>query len=211
MRDTPPNPFVRTLAGAETRVARLPSAVVITTWAPDGRSLIGEIADEKTGADLWLFSSTGDKAPAPLLRTAYRERDARISPDGRWVSFTSNESGVDEIYVTSFPTPGRRVRVSTDGGGSAKWRDDGRELFFETKGSIMAASVTPGAAAAGGSGATEFQPGVPRALFALPADGNFWIPANGGQRFLVGVQVAKAVPAPITVVLNWSAQGRQQK
>jgi Tol biopolymer transport system component len=211
VRDTPPNPFVRTLAGGETRLARLPRTVTITTWAPDGRTLIGQIADTKTQDDLWLFSSSGDRPPAPFIQTPFRERMARISPDGRWVAFTSNESGVDEIYVTTFPAPGRRVRVSTDGGTLPRWRDDGAELFFETKNQVVAVGVKTLAVPDGAAGGIGFHPEVPRPLFTLPEDHNSWIPSNDGRRFLVGVPVEKAVPAPITVMLNWSTQGKNPK
>jgi hypothetical protein len=94
------------------------------------------------------------------------------------------------------------VRVSTQGGNAARWRDDGKELFFQTKGKLVAASVATAAAATGTIG---LQAGLPRDLFTLPADTRFWIPAKGGQRFLVSVLVTKPVPAPIQVVLNWSA------
>ena len=209
VRDTPPNPFVRTLAGAETRLARLPSEVTITSWAPDGRTLIGDFFDVKTGRDLWLFSASAERSPAPFIQTQFSEADGHISPDSRWIAFTSDESGANEIYVTTFPQPGRRLRVSTDGGRSSRWRDDGTELFFETKGKVMAASITT--TATGASGAIGLQVGVPRDLFALPDQGAFWIPAKGGQRFLVGVEVTKAAPAPIQVVLNWSGPAKNQK
>ena len=111
--------------------------------------------------------------------------------------------------MTSFPEPGRRVRVSTNGGSSARWRDDGTELFFETRGKVMAASVT--ATAAGAGDAIGAQVAVPRELFALPDEEAVWIPAKGGQRFLVGVQARNAVSAPIEVVLNWSEPASAQK
>jgi Tol biopolymer transport system component len=202
VRDTAPNPFVRTLAGAEQRLARLPGNVDITSWAPNGRLLIGDITNVKTQTDLWLFSASGEQAPTPFIQTPFDERDAHISPDGGWVAFTSDEGGTPEIYVTTFPESGRRVRVSTQGGNAARWRDDGKELFFQTKGKLVAASVATAAAATGTIG---LQAGLPRELFMLPADTRFWIPAKGGQRFLVSVLVTKPVPAPIQVVLNWSA------
>jgi Tol biopolymer transport system component len=204
--DTPPNPFVRTLAGAEQRLARLTGNVDITSWAPDGRLLIGDITNVKTQTDLWLFSASGEKAPAPFIQTPFDERDAHISPDSRWVAFTSDEGGTPEIYVTTFPQPGRRVRVSTQGGNAARWRDDGKELFFQTKGKLVAASIATTATATGTTGTIGLQAGLPRELFTLPAGTRYWTPVKGGQRFLVSVVVTKPVPAPIQVVLNWSAQ-----
>ena len=200
VRDSPPNPFVRTLLGNETRLARLPYAVYMTTWTADGRALIGHVIDAKTRSDLWSFSVSGDKPPTPFMKTPFSEGEAQVSPDNEWIAFTSDESGANEIYITSFPQPGRRIRVSADGGARARWRDDGTELFFQSKDKIMAASI----AITGTARDKSVQVGVPRELFALPDQGSFWSPAKGGQRFLVAVQATKAVPAPIHVVLNWS-------
>lgn len=209
VRDSPPNPFVRTLRGEETRVARLPNVAYMTSWTADGRTLIGTVVDAKTRADLFLFSASGDKPPVPFLKTPFYEGEADISPDNQWVAFRSDESGAPETYVTTFPEPGRRVRVSTDGGWWPRWRDDGTELFFGSKGKVMAASITVTGRA--GRGEKDVQVGVSRDLFALPDEGSIWTPAKGGQRFLVGVQVTKAVPAPIQVVLNWSEPATSQK
>jgi Tol biopolymer transport system component len=205
VRDTPPNPFVRTLAGAEQRLARLTGNVDITSWTPDGRWLIGDITNVNTHTDLWLFSASGG-APTPFIKTPFDERDAHISPNGHWVAFTSDEGGTPEIYVTTFPEPGRRVRVSTQGGNAVRWRDDGKELFFQTKGHLMAASVATPAAPTDTTRAIGLKVGLPRELFTLPAGTRYWTPVKGGQRFLVSVLVTKPVPAPIQVVLNWSAQ-----
>lgn len=202
VRNTPPNPFVRTLVGVETWLATAPNAITVTGWATDGQTLIAEIASAKTSDDLWLFQASPGKPPVPFLQTAFMEVSPRISPDSRWVAFTSDESGSNEIYITTFPTAGRRKRVSTAGGTGARWRDDGKELFFQAKGNVMAATVQTTMT---GTGAPEIQIGVPRVLFGLPDGRGPWVPGKGGQRFLVAVRQAPAPPAPITVVLNWDA------
>ena len=204
---SPPNPFIRTLAGLETRVAKLPYQVRITSWAADGRTLVGHVLEAGTRWDLWLFSASGEAPPTPLLKSRFSEQDGRISPDNRWIAFTSNETGVAEIYVTTFPKLGRPVRVSTDGGIGPRWRDDGTELFFESQRKVMAASITAPGGTARDGGPTV---GVPRELFALPENSNDWIPAKGGQRFLINMQETKGVPAPIQVVLNWSQPAQTQ-
>lgn len=170
---------------------------------PAGAS--GANSDAKTSFDLWLFSAAADKASAAFLQTPFNERSARISPDGHRVMFTSDESGEDEVYITTFPVAGRRVRVSTDGGSSPRWRDDGAEVFFASAGKLMAATVVADSAAATGP-----RLGVLRALFELPEGAGAWLPARGGQRFLVNIEVAKAVPSPITVVLNWHTLADRQ-
>ena len=202
VRDTPPNPFVRTLGGAEQRLGRLPVNVSVTSWSPDGRLLIGHIPNfysVQTRDDLWLFSASGEEPPLVFLQTPFHKRDASVSPDGHWVAFASDEGGTSEIYVTTFPTTGRRaLRVSIGGGAVPRWRDDGRELFFQANNSIMAASAAT-------TGAGGLKIGIPRELFALPSDVGFWVPAHG-RRFLVSVPVTKAIPAPIQVVINWNSR-----
>jgi hypothetical protein len=124
-----------------------------------------------------------------------------VSPDGHWVAFSSDEGGTTEIYVTTFPTTGRRaLRVSIRGGEVPRWRDDGKEQFFQANSSIMAASVTP--TYVDSEGAVRIKIGLPRELFTLPPDVGFWVPARG-RKFLVSVPVTKAIPAPIQVVINW--------
>jgi eukaryotic-like serine/threonine-protein kinase len=197
VRDTPPNPFVRTLGGAEQRLARVGEEVVLTSWAPDGKLVIGAMRNVTTGEDLFLFPTSGDKPPEPFLQTPFNEFDAQISPDGRVVAFTSNESGTNEVYLTSFPSAGRHLRVSASGGTTPRWRGDGRELYLQAGADIMAASVTP--APAGGFPDI----GGPHTLFTLPADTDTWAVAPDGQRFLVATLVHPAVPAPVHVVVNW--------
>jgi Tol biopolymer transport system component len=205
VRDTLPNPFIRTLGGAEQRLARLPANVRVTSWSPDGSLLIGNFPDERTATrfnDLWLFSASGEEPPRLFLLTPFHKRDATVSPDGRWVAFASDETGTSEVYVTTFPATGRRtLRVSTGGGTAPRWRHDAKELFFQANSSIMAVSVTR--RSADRTGAVALEIGTPRKLFTLPLEAGFWVPARG-RKFLVSVPVTKAIPSPIHVVINWN-------
>ena len=195
VRDTPPNPFVLTLAGTETRLMRLSDNWPTESVSPDGRSLL-----MKNGNDLFLLAASGDAKPQAFLETPFDKRDARIAPTGGLVAYASDESGVMEIYVTTFPKAGRRVRVSTAGGTVPRWRGDGGELYFQSGQAVMAVTVTPDAAEPAG-----IRLGPPQRLFEVPLNSGAWIPAKDGQRFLVNVQVADAVPAPTTVMVNWVA------
>jgi hypothetical protein len=86
---------------------------------------------------------TGDRQPYPYLRTDASENWAAFSPDGKWVAYSSTESGAIEVYVSPFPSTGKRWRVSADGGSQARWRRDGSEIFYLTQDrKVIAASVS---------------------------------------------------------------------
>ena len=115
------------------------------------------------------------------------------------MAYSSNESGRQDVYVTAFPSPGRKWPVSTDGGGFPIWRRDGRELFYRAAdGTLMAVPVASG---------SDFAPGAPIPLFKPQANlgalgmGTFYDVAPDG-RFLVNVFIERTSP-PATVVLNW--------
>ena len=101
-------------------------------WTRDGRYVVYETQDPKTGLDLWLLEMNGNHAVTPLLRSEFNEFQARVSPDGHWLAYGSDESGRFEVYLQSFPTLGNKVQVSTNGGFSPQWSGDGRELFFQS-------------------------------------------------------------------------------
>ena len=126
-------------------------------WSADGRFIVFETLNPKTKWDLWVLPMYGDRQPSPFLQTEFNERQAQFSPDGKWIAYTSDESGTRDVYVQTFPAPGGRWRVSTGGGTQPRWRRDGRELFYIAAGrKLMAADVKPGA---------TFEAGVPKLLF----------------------------------------------
>lgn len=92
-----------------------------TDWSADGHTIVYEVLDDKTRNDLWLLSLSDGRKAIPFLRSPFNETGGRISPDGRWMAYASNESGRDEIYVTSYPEPRGTTRISTDGGAQAEW------------------------------------------------------------------------------------------
>ena len=172
-------------------------------WSPDGRYLVFAENDKTTGWDLWLLPLEGDRKPAPYLRTPYNEMSAAISPDGRWLAYNSDETGTSEIYVTSFPAPGEKHRISTSGGGYAQWSGDGRELLIYTadqlvtsSGSVFSVDVKTG---------LSFKAGTPRLLFAPRRDILGITATRDFSRFLTAVPVEGSSPPSITVTMNWEA------
>ena len=150
------NAFSREQSGlfSSTATAALPRELVLSdpggawpvSWSPDGTSILIVTNSLKAGNDIWSLSLAGDRTPKPYQRTEASENWAAFSPDGRWVAFSSTAgSDVPEVYVTRFPTPGQAWRVSADGGTQARWRRDGKELFYLSPGrQLMAASITLG-------------------------------------------------------------------
>jgi dipeptidyl aminopeptidase/acylaminoacyl peptidase len=100
------------------------------SWSHDGRFLLFVTNSRTTSNDIWVLPLFGDRTPYPYLRTEASENWAAFSPDGKWVAYSSTDSGTIEVYVSPFPATGRRWRVSADGGSQARWRRDGSEIFY---------------------------------------------------------------------------------
>ena len=107
------------------------NSLVCIVYVPDTRQ-----------ADLWLFPMHGDGKPAPYLQSPFKEYNAQFSPDGRWMAYTSDESGRFEVYVQPFPGPGGKWQISTEGGDQPVWAHNGRELFYREENKMMAVEVT---------------------------------------------------------------------
>ena len=100
------------------------------SWSPDGRFVLYVTNSRTTSNDIWVLPLTGDRKAFPFLRTDASENWAAFSPDGKWVAFSSTDTGTIEVYVSPFPSNGKRFRVSADGGSQARWRRDGSEIFY---------------------------------------------------------------------------------
>lgn len=137
--------------------------------------------------------------------TRFREYQGAFSPDGRWVAFTSNDSGRNQVYVRAFPGPGPRSQVSTDGGQEPLWNRNGRELFFRRNDALMAVEI---------HSQSTFEAGQPRALFSGPFLEGAWITsydvAPDGQRFIMSRYSDNAPQPQVTVVLNWATGARDR-
>jgi len=114
------------------------------SWSRDGL-IAFVVVDPATRHDIWVVPSSGAREPRPLLNTPYSEMYARISPDGRWLAYVSNEAGNQSVYVTRFPNRGPKWPVSPLGGVCPVWRADGRELFYRAlDGKLMAVPIGAG-------------------------------------------------------------------
>ena len=112
----------------------------VTDWSPDGRTIIVQRAATATSDDV-LAIDVDTKEATPLLASPFSERQARISPNGRWLAYTSSESGRPEVFVQSYPALDARVTVSTNGGVEPVWSRDSTRLYFRTDDDIMMSSV----------------------------------------------------------------------
>jgi Tol biopolymer transport system component len=174
-------------------------------WSRDGRYILYYSQSAKTAFDLWALPLAGDRKPFPLVQTSFNEDHGAFAPDARWIAYSSNESGRDEVYVQPFPTTGAKHQISTNGGTQPLWRGDGRELFFlGVDGTMMAASI---------DAASGFEAGIPQALFpsgvAFSGNRHQYAVTHDGQRFLVNVPQERSVPTPLTVVVNWQSAIQQ--
>src|SRR5262249_45018951 len=113
-------------------------------WSRDGRFLMFMVDSPKTGPDLWVLpmTGTGDRKPFPVLDTRFAELEGVFSPNGRWISYASDESGHQEIYVRTFPEADGKWEVSSAGGVAPRWSPDGKELFYVARdGRLMAVPI----------------------------------------------------------------------
>src|SRR5262249_5348030 len=101
-------------AGGETRLTNPTEVEFVNDWAPHGRSLLYSMVSRENQYDLWLVPLTSDRKPIPFLQTPFLELQGQFSPDNKWISYTSNESGRDEVYVQSFPIGKSKFQISTN-------------------------------------------------------------------------------------------------
>jgi dipeptidyl aminopeptidase/acylaminoacyl peptidase len=180
------------------------SIIFPTDWTRDGRFIIFSQLDPKTKSDVMVLPviGNGDAKPFSVAHTEANDAEGTLSPDGRWLAYTSDASGRSEIYVQSFPGGGGKRQVSNGGGNNPRWRRDGRELFFyRGDGKMMATPVRSG---------ESLEIGVAVPLFAFRAGTTpgfvpYAVTADG-QRFLVDAVVETEPNAPLTIVVNWAAE-----
>jgi Tol biopolymer transport system component len=173
-----------------------------TDWSRDDRYVLVDRGN--IGAtDVWVIPLADPAKAFPLVQSPALESSGQFSPDGRWVAYTSRETGRDEVYVTSFSRGGARWQVSASGGRQPRWRRDGQELFFASlDNELLAAAVE--------TRGSQFEVKEARPLFRVnmfvgPRVG---VPgydvAPDGKRFLVN-SAGEVEEARVALVVNWNA------
>jgi len=177
------------------------------SWSSDGRFLLYRTSNPKTGKrDLWVLPLEGEKIPFPLLSTEFNHSSGQLSPDGRWIAYTSDESGRDEVYVRTFSPESSAAAsdegkwlVSTGGGSEPRWSGDGKRLYFLAPDrKVMAVELATDSGLAASVPKVLFQ--APQRTATLPYA---WDVTSDGKRFLFSAPAEQR--KPFTLVLNWQA------
>lgn len=174
-------------------------------FAPDGRALVVQRTHPESQRDIWILPLEGERRPTPYLRTPFDERGATVSPDGRWLAYTSDESGRDEVYIRAFPAAGPAVGVSEGGGREPRWAPSGRELFYRGDKGMVAVAL---------GSASAITVGRPEVLF----DDRPFVAISGGAAYDVHpdgrrfVMIRRGAEShEVVVVLNWFDQLRARR
>jgi serine/threonine-protein kinase len=197
-------------SGAPELLTNIGSMQSPESWSPDGATLaFTQMDDPERGSDIYTLSLDGNHTPHALLRTKFSEGSPKFSPDGKWLAYSTNESGRPEVRAMTFPGPGPNFQLSTDGGTDPVWRHDGKELYYRNGDQMMAVAVS-------GSAPTPFA--TPTVLWEArylagvgsscgmsgPTSANYDVTADG-QRFLMIEDKSEVLQCKLLhVVTNWS-------
>jgi serine/threonine-protein kinase len=201
-----------TLGSADGRgEARALAGGVTPHFTPDGTSVVYAMVEEAGPLDIWRLDLEGDSQPGPFLKTSGMSLWPRVSPDGRFLAYQSNESGTFEIYLTTFPGGEGRWQISSHGGFAPRWSGKGDRIYYLQGHDLMEVPV---------SASPDLTVGAPRRLFGIPSTGvsaspelseGFDVTADG-ERFLIIQRVeGHAGMTRIVVVQNWFAEFREQE
>jgi Tol biopolymer transport system component len=166
------------------------------SWSADGRFLLYDAQESSVQSGIWQLPMQGERKPVVVLRSEFVVRDARLSPDVRWMAYVSNETGRDEIYVRAVAGAGSKWMISSEGGSEPRWSRTGTELFFlSPEGALMSVEIR-------GEGET-LRAGTPRSLF-FTRKARAYDVSPDGRRFLIPWNPKEPENESIYVVLNWA-------
>jgi Tol biopolymer transport system component len=205
----PPKMFVRSVigAGSLTRVGSAePQPDFASSWIGD--TVVSVRVDPVNRNDLWMHRMSDGTDTRLPVNTAFNESHGKLSPDGRWVAYVTDQSGRDEVWIATFPSGETRRQVSTAGGTAPQWGKGGKELFYLSPARhLMVASMPSGPSGPDG--------GAPRVLFQMPnlvmegrvlmPTSNNYVAAPDGERFLAAVSARDPNLPAISIIVNWPA------
>jgi serine/threonine protein kinase len=189
-------------SGETERLAPVTDEATLKDWSRDGSTIFFELTSA-TGSDIWTLSLNGDRKPHVFLNGTFDETDPRLSPDGRFLAYVSNESGHNEVYVQSYPGRSEKWQVSTRGGEDPRWGEGGHEIFYLAPDQEMMSAPC--------RTSPSFDPGTPKSLFAakvlLPGNdrAHYAVTADGQTFILYAPSASRSLPTT-TVVVNWLAE-----
>jgi Tol biopolymer transport system component len=171
--------------------------------SPDGTYLAYVTPDPARKLDIYAVPLTGDRTPHPFLHSPGNQSAPAFSPDGKWLAYESNQSGRNEVYITSFPAGGAQHEVSTSGGERPVWRRDGKEIFYRERLTLMAVEVNTN------GGAIEL--GTPKALFELAVRNlsGRWYDVSSDGHFLTNTSPPTTQAQNFELIVNWPTELRQ--
>jgi len=180
--------------GDEIQVTDGPETKEFYGFTPDGREAIFARRNKDTGWDLYAAAVAGDHKPRPLVVAPFNQQGARLSPDGKWLAYVSDESGQSEIFVQAMNDPTVRAQVSSEGGENPRWARSSKELFYTSKSRMMSVKLAPG---------SGLHPGKPTMLFEDKKQyGGYDVAADG--RFVVAREAdSTGGDAHFNIVLHW--------
>jgi len=185
-------------SGGEVLIKAQPTIGFGDAWLPDGKGLL--VTDASDSIDIKILE-TGGQSITPLFASpTAAEYAPTFSPDGRFIAYTSTESGTDEVFVETFPTGGGRWQVTTGGGMDPAWSRNGRELYFLDGDSVMAVDVDLGGV---------FRSGAPHELFSGPYDlrtppvRNYDV-GKDGRLVLIKRKFLSGTPRELLMIDGWT-------
>jgi Tol biopolymer transport system component len=181
-------------------------SVSASDWTPDGKYLVlSERLFSAGKLRIALLLVTDNRAPEPIIEVPGANVDSGlVSPDGKWIAYRSDESGKNEVYISSFPKPLGKLQVSSDGGSTPRWKRDGKELYYLTPDNKLVAAQINYAG-------SSVQVVATRVLFQTSATltltgGTQYDVTPDGSRFLVVSLSSDETHTPLNLVVNWTAE-----
>ena len=187
-------------SGGQEKLETPKSFGTVTSWSLNGRYVFFMVQNNATRQDIYYIDLIGDKKLTPFIQSPANDMGAVLSPNGKWLAYTSDESGRPEVYVTAFPGPGGKWQISNGGSISSSWSADGKQIYYTIGDKVMVVPI---------QNTEAFEFGAPT---ALPIHVNEFAalgPAAPGDRFPALKALSGGRSHPQEVTLNWTGTLKQ--